>query len=121
MTEAVERTILGALERAELDARERRLAAQAEADRLLEAARTASAELEAGLEARIEDAIAALRLDLLERADRDVAAIEQELTGLDRAAAGGSAGGRGRAERARFDAAVAAVVAAVLGESASAG
>jgi hypothetical protein len=121
VTEAVERTILGKLERAELDARERRLAAQAEADRLVEAAQTASEALAAGLDARIDEAIAALRLDLLGRADRDVAAIEHELAALDRAAAQGSAGGRGRAERARFEAAVAAVVAAVLSEPASAG
>lgn len=120
MTEAVEHRILGELERAELDARERRLAAQAEADRLLEAARTAIEELEAGLDARIDEAIAALRLDLLGRADREVAAIERELAALDRAA-GTSAGGRGRAERARFEAAVGDVVAAVLGEAGSAG
>lgn len=121
MTEAVERTILGELERAELDARERRLAAQAEADRLLEAARTAIDELEAGLDARTEEAIAALRLDLLGRADREVATIERELAAIDRAVAGTSAGGRGRAERARFEAAVGDVVAAVLGEAGSAG
>lgn len=120
MTEAVERTILGELERAELDARERRLAAQAEADRLLESARIAIDELEAGLDARIDEAIAVLRSDVLERADREVAAIERELAELDRAVAGTSAGGRDRAGRARFEAAVGDVVAAVLGEAGSA-
>ncbi len=121
MTEAVEHRILGELERAELDARERRLAAQAEADRLLDGARTAIDELEAGLDARIDDAMAALRFDLLGRADREVAGIERELAALDRAVAGASAGGRGRAGRARFEAAVGDVVAAVLGEPGSAG
>lgn len=121
MTEAVERRILAELERAELDARERRLAAQAEADHLLESARIAIDELEAGLDARIDEAIAVLRSDVLERADREVAAIERELGTLDRAVAGTSAGGRDLTGRARFEAAVGDVVAAVLGEAGSAG
>ncbi len=67
------------LEHAELAARERRLAAEAEADRLLEAARQTVRKIEAGVEARIAAALADLRRSQLERAEAEVAAIEDEL------------------------------------------
>lgn len=108
---ASEAAEISRLEQAELAARERRLAAEAEADRLLEAARQRVREIEAGLEARIAAALADLRRAHLERAEAEVAAIEAELAGRARRLPADAA------TSPAFDEAVELVVGAVLGET----
>ncbi len=129
MEQGPEASILTRLERAEVAARERRLTAEAEAQRVLESSAEAVREIEARVPAEIAAALAELRERHLRRARDEVAAIEQELAELDRdrnAADAKTAGHRRHravrppvhrgAEGPRFDAAVERVVTAVLGE-----
>ena len=109
--EKIEVSVLAKLERAEQAARERRLSAEAEAERELEAAVRTVGEIEAGAPARTTAALAALREDHLRRARDGIATIEAELAALE---VGGAGGPR---ERERFGQAVEQVVAAVLGET----
>lgn len=103
---------LAILERAELAARERRLAANAEAEEILAAAGLRVAAIEAETPDRVAAALADLRLRHDERADAEVRAIEQELAELTASPA--------RVEQETATAtAVELVVAAVLGEPAS--
>jgi hypothetical protein len=88
------------------------LAAETEADDRLAAARREAATIAASAPDEIERAVAALLARHAEAADVAIAAIEDELAQLDAAAGGSAAAGDPR-----FDAAVDAVVAAVLGES----
>jgi hypothetical protein len=71
--------VVGALERAELSARERRLAAESEAEQLLADAARAVATIEAEVPARIERALADQRARHLGAAQAEVAAIEARL------------------------------------------
>ncbi len=134
MPQTVESEVLAELERAELAARERRLAAQAEADRILEQARLTAAGIAAGLDARVAEELEAFRRETLDGAELEAAAIERELAELS---GPGDAGGRagagspepgspeprssepGYARSPGFEAAVDEVVAAVLGETGS--
>lgn len=75
----MERPILLELERAELAARERRLAAEAEAEQLLLAARGAVTAIEAGTAEMVARAIDERRRALLDAAEREVAEIEAEI------------------------------------------
>jgi len=103
------------LEQAELAARERRLAASAEADRIVAAGRERAAEIIAGADDRVATALEQLRERTTAEADRAVAELEQEA----------DARARSRTEPSERDAAVGdaveQVVAAVLGESMSGG
>ncbi len=83
MERSVEGSILARLERAELAARERRLAAEAEAERILEAAGATVGGIDAGVPARIATALAELRARHIRRAHDEVAAIEAELAELE--------------------------------------
>ena len=104
-------SILAALEQAELESRARRLAAQAEADRRLAAARATAEEIAATREHEVAAALVALRARYLETADAEIAAANAELARLE-----GPAGERPDAGPG-FESAVAAIVAAVLGET----
>lgn len=112
----VEASILSALERAERDAQERRLEAEAEADRLLRDARDRGHALEAAVEGRSRAAVDALR-------DGALAAARDEARGIDAAGASvrrpdeppATVRDRGGDDE-RFEWAVELVVAAVLGE-----
>lgn len=110
-------TVVAELERVELAARERRLTAAAEADRILAEAATAVAAIDAGVDARIESSLRDLRAAYLARADAEVAGIE---AALDEPAAGDRTddGGEARSDAgtAGFEAAVERLVRAVLGE-----
>jgi hypothetical protein len=124
MPQTVESAILAELERAELAARERRLAAQAEADRIHEQGRLTSEGIAAGLDARVVAELEAFRRETLERAGQEAAAIDRELaelTGSDGDGGVERSTEAGSAERSRTEAAVADVVAAVLGETGSGG
>jgi hypothetical protein len=101
---------LAALEQAELAARERRLAAVAEAERIVAAATERARAIEDAIPSRADAARADRRREHEDRAARDVAAIEAELADLEREAA------HGAAPAPAFEDAVALVVAAVLGE-----
>lgn len=104
--------IVGELEQVERHARERRLAAESEADRLRAAAAAAAAEITAGVPARIAAALADLRARHLAEAEAEVAAIEGRL-----AADGGPGGGPPDGESPVVtDAAVELLVGAVLAE-----
>ena len=111
MEKTVGVSVLVTLERAEQAARERRLSADAEAERELEAAARTVAEFEAGTPARIATALAALREDHLRRARAEIATVEAELAALE------GRGADGPEERERFGQAVERVVSAVLGET----
>jgi hypothetical protein len=71
--------IVGELEQVERDARERRLAAESEAERLRAAAAATAAEITAGIPDRIAAALADLRARHLAEAESEVATIEQRL------------------------------------------
>jgi vacuolar-type H+-ATPase subunit E/Vma4 len=102
--------VVAELERVELAARERRLIAQAEADRILAEADRTAAEIESGVGARIDAALAEKRRDLLERATTEAAAIDAAVASDDDR--------EGRVARSpAFDDAVESLVAAVLGET----
>jgi len=107
--DASEAAVVAALERAELAARERRLAAQADADRILADAAATVAAIRAGTARRVEAALTSLREGHLEAAAADVAAIEAELAVVD-------AGVRDGVAHARVEAAIDEVVGAVLAE-----
>ena len=102
-------SIVGELERVELAARERRLTADTEAERINAAAVSAVADIEAAVPGRVAAALAGLRAGHMERATAEVASVERRpLRGDDPAVSepGTSA----------LDAAVDLVVAAVLAE-----
>lgn len=104
-------TLLSDLEQAELASRARLLAAAVEADGRLEAALAVAARIEAGVEDEVRRALATLRDRYRLEGDREVAAVEAELAQLEQST------GTGTNPTAAFDAAVATVVAAVLGEA----
>jgi len=117
MLETSESAILAELERAELAARERRLEAQATADRIHDDARLSAERIRAGADARITTELEAFRRRTLDEAAREVAEIEARIAALDR-----EAGPVGEAPSmadhgSGFERAVEAVVAAVLGET----
>jgi hypothetical protein len=99
---------LATLERAELAAREQRLGAAAEADRIIAAATDRAAAIAAGVPDRIAAAVAELRRAYDERARHEIEQIERELAMLE-------ATPQTTADPA-FAAAVELVVRAVLGE-----
>jgi hypothetical protein len=101
---------LAALERAELVARERRLTAMAEAERIVGAATERASAIEAALPERIAAALAARRDEHRERTAAAIAAIDEELAEFERRAVP-----PGPSDPA-FERAVELVVAAVLGE-----
>ena len=103
--------LLSDLEQAELASRARSLAAAAEADRRVDAARAVAAQIEANAEHEIDLALATLRDRYRKEGDAEVAAVEAELAQIEGAV------GDGGAPWPAFDAAVATVVAAVLGET----
>ncbi len=111
----MEASILSALERAERDAQDRRLEAEAEADRLLRDARERARAIEAAAGERARAAVDARRSDAL-------AVARDEASGIDAADTGaGGPGGTTLSAPDRDDGrsarAVELVVAAVLGES----
>lgn len=95
--------IVGALERVEVEARERRLTAQSEADRIRAAAHTTAVGIAAGVPAQITAALAEQRARHLDLASAEVATVEARLA-ADRSVATVT------------DAAVDLLVAAVLAE-----
>lgn len=113
-------TIVGELEQVERDARERRLAAESEAERIRAAAAKSAAEIAAGVPAQVTAALADLRARHLAEAEAEVSAIEERLradgvaTGRESGANEGSETGDGPAHVA--DAAVDLLVSAVLAE-----
>lgn len=101
---------VAALERAELAARERRLAAEAEADAILAAAEAQVVSIEAGVGPRIDAALAELRTEIMVRAGDEFAALTVD-PAVDAAADAAAAAVD------PVDATVGMVVAAVLGET----
>ncbi len=101
---------LAALERAELAARERRLAAMAEAERIVAVATERARAIEAELSERIAVAVATRRREHRERTETAIAVVDEELAEFERRAVL-----PGPADPA-FERAVDLVVAAVLGE-----
>jgi hypothetical protein len=106
-------SIVGELERVELAARERRLTAETEAERIGAAAAAAVTAIEAAVPERVTAALTAMRSGYLERAAAEVASIERELAARDE-----PAGSRTGGAPPNVDAAVELVVAAVLAEPA---
>ncbi|MEX1170699.1 MAG: hypothetical protein WEE50_11205 [Chloroflexota bacterium] len=104
-------SLLTELEQVELDSRARRLATEAEADRRLSAATAAAEEIAAAGEHQVEAALGTLRERYRELADAQIAAAEAELAQIDREA------GQDQDAGPAFEAAVDAIVAAVLGEA----
>jgi vacuolar-type H+-ATPase subunit H len=104
-------TLLSDLEQAELASRARLLAAAAEADRRVDAARAVAAQIVAGSESEVDGALATLRDRYREQGDLEIAAVETELARIEE-----TTGDRVEADAA-FDSATAAIVAAVLGET----
>jgi hypothetical protein len=104
-------SIVGELERVELAARERRLTAEMEAERIGAVAAATVTAIEVAVPARVTTALAALRAGYLERAAAEVASVERELAARGGPAASGAVG-------TNLDAAVDLVVAAVLAEPA---
>lgn len=116
-----DQTAFSELERAELAARERRLAAETEASRILDAARARVREIEAAVVTDTAGELARATRRSRARTRREVAAIEArlgELAASTSTQAPGPPDGRvaGDDRRNRFEAAVELVVAAVLGE-----
>ncbi|HEX5149506.1 MAG TPA: hypothetical protein VFW02_10520 [Candidatus Limnocylindrales bacterium] len=103
-------SLLAELEQAELEARAKRLAAEAEVDRRLAAAQDAAQAVADTGDREIDTALTALRERYREVADADIAVAEAELAECDRQASEQHEAGPG------FEAAVDAIVAAVLGE-----
>ncbi|MGZ6372818.1 MAG: hypothetical protein ACXWL8_05420 [Candidatus Limnocylindria bacterium] len=112
--------ILLELEQAELAARDRRLAAELEAGRILDDARTEAQAIDAGIERRISRVIATRRRRHRVAAEREIAAMEAEMAALDPAGPPGieapPVGRRRPPLTPSLDRAVELVVAAVLGE-----
>jgi hypothetical protein len=102
--------LLADLEQAELESRARRLAAQSESDRRLAAAHVGAAEIILAGEREVDTALAVLRERYGEAADAEIATAHAEFADLVARGDGHPAMGPG------FDAAVATIVAAVLGE-----
>lgn len=117
-----DQTAFSELERAELAARERRLVAETEASRIIDAARAQVREIEAAVAADIARGLARAARRSRARTRREVGAIEDRLRDLVAsisAQATDPSSGRAAADdhRDRFEAAVELVVAAVLGEA----
>ena len=108
-TDSPYESIVGELERVELAARERRLTAETEAERILAVAASVVAEIEEGIAARTTAALAELRAGYMGRATAEVASVECSLARTDDPPASGS-------PTPAFDAAVDRIVAAVLAE-----
>jgi vacuolar-type H+-ATPase subunit H len=113
----VEASILSALERAERDAQDRRLEAEAEAVRLLRVARDRARTIETGAEGRARAAVAALREDALAAARGEARGIDSANGAARLPDEGPSIAGDRDEDGERFLRAVEVVVAAVLGES----
>lgn len=109
----MDRSILPALERAELAARERQLAAAAEADKVLERARTEARAIADGVDARITAAVAERRTALLGRAEAEATRINAEIEALGRPTSPAS----DPELRARIERAAEQIVARVLAET----
>ena len=107
---------LAVLERAELAARERRLAAVSEAERIRAAADEVAARIAADVPGRIASAVEALRLRHDMRATMEIAQIERELAALD----GDEPGAHGDDDDDGLTAAADLIVAGVLAETAEA-
>jgi hypothetical protein len=103
-------TLLFELEQAELASRARLLAAAAEADRRVEAARAAAARIEAAAAQELEAALARLRERYRVAGDLEVAGVEAELARLE-------ATGDDPTDPLPGASAAAAIVAAVLNEA----
>lgn len=103
------------LERAELAARARRLAAATQAEELLLAGRKRAAEIAASVPERVAAAVAAIRAEREAAVDAEVARIDAS-PAVARIAPGAPDGGADRAGDSAAEAAVALIVAAVLGE-----
>lgn len=108
-------SIVAELERAELAARERRLTAQEEADRLVAKATARAREIVAGVPDRVAAALAELRARELEAAEAEVAAVEAESATDEGTATPGATTTHGATSNG-LEAAIEAVVAAVLAE-----
>jgi hypothetical protein len=106
---------LAVLERAELAARERRLAAVSEAERIRAAADEVAARIDADMPGRIQSAVEALRLRHDTRAAVEIAEIERDLAAL--AGDEPDAQGNGGAADPGLSAAAALIVAGVLAET----
>lgn len=104
-------SIVGELERVELAARERRLSAETEAERIRTTAAATVADIESAVPARVTGALDRLRAGYLARAAAEVASVERELALHDDAATPDT-------PPAGFAAAVDLLVAAVLAEPA---
>lgn len=102
--------LLADLEQAELESRARRLAAEAESDRRIAAALQRAQMITAEGEREVEAALTELRTRYRDAADAEIAAAVAELAALEARAGEPAAAGPA------FDAGVAAVVEAVLGE-----
>ncbi|MEA2025237.1 MAG: hypothetical protein U9O18_00960 [Chloroflexota bacterium] len=113
MESSSEATVLAALERAELAARERRLAASTEAERIATAGREDASVISSHAEIRIAAALDALRKEAESAADRAIETLERAAAGQARARV------RPAGDDPVFDEAVELVVASVLGERAS--
>lgn len=110
MGTSTEASVLEALEQAEMDAREKRLAVSNEADAIVAAARQQATAISAQTSRRVDEALDELRRAAA--ADADAAVAELERTAADRAGPDTTDGGTDP----RIDEAVALVVAHVLGE-----
>jgi hypothetical protein len=107
--------IVDALERVELDARERRLTAQSEADRIRAGAASTAAGLAGGVPARIAAALSELRARHLDAAAAEVAVVEERLL-ADRVVAESESSPNAAGVPTVTDAALDVLVAAVLAE-----
>ena len=114
MGSSTEATVLAALERAELAARERRLAASTEAERIATSGRERASAVSLRADARVADALDGLRNEAESGADRAVEALEREAAERAQARTTSSDGDPA------FDRAVELVVASILGEHGSA-
>jgi hypothetical protein len=112
MESSTEASVLEALEQAEMAARERRLAASSQAERIVTAARQRAAAIDAQAGRRVEDALDRLRSAAEASADAAIA-------DLERVAEEHAAGRRERDDDRRARQAVALVVAHLLGEVSS--
>jgi len=110
---STEATVLATLERAEMAARERRLAASTEAERIATVGRERASAITSRAERRVADALEALRKEAASGADRAIEALQREA-----AKRAGASAGPTDADPA-FDGAVDLVVASILGEGRS--
>jgi len=110
MGSTTEATVLAALERAEMAARERRLAASTEAERIAFSGRERTSAISAHAEARVADALETLRKQAESEADSAIEALELEAASWTRARA------RSSDDDPVFEQATELVVALVLGE-----